>query len=205
MFTREGRCKTGDRVPPCPAAQSLLRTVLKQGGLLIRRAAPVMLGFGAYAACAAGPDLGKPISAAEIAAWDTSIMPDGTGLPAGSGTAAQGARIFAQKCAACHGENGKGGSASALLPKGPISSINSAEKTIGNFWPHATTLFDYIRRAMPWQQPRSLTSDEVYALTAYLLALNQVIDENAGLDAATLPKVRMPNRDGFIIRFPDRI
>jgi cytochrome c len=154
---------------------------------------------------AEGPNLGKPISAADLAPWDSSVMPDGSGLPAGSGTAAQGAQIYAQKCVACHGEKGNGGSASALLPKGPITSINGAEKTIGNFWPYATTLFDYIRRAMPWQQPKSLTSDEVYALTAYLLALNKVIDEGAGLDAGTLPKIKMPNRDGFIIRFPDRI
>ena len=156
-------------------------------------------------ATADGPNLGKPVSAADLAAWDTSVMPDGTGLPSGSGTAQQGAQIYAQKCGACHGENGSGGSASALLPKGPITSINAAEKTIANFWPYASTLFDYIRRAMPWQQPRTLTSDEVYALTAYLLALNKVIDENAMLDAATLAKVRMPNRDGFIIKFPDRI
>jgi cytochrome c len=153
-----------------------------------------------------GPNLGKPISNAELAAWDTSIMPDGTGLPAGSGTSAQGAQIYAQKCVACHGENGKGGGiASALIPKGPITSINGAEKTIGNFWPYASTLFDYIRRAMPWQQPKSLTNDEVYALTAYVLALNKVIDDNTTLDAATLAKVRMPNRDGLIMRFPDRI
>ena len=159
----------------------------------------------ATAACAHGPGLGKPVSAAELAAWDSSVMPDGTGLPAGSGTAAQGAQIFAQKCVACHGDGGKGGSASALLPRGPISSINGGEKTIANFWPYASTLFDYIRRAMPWQQPKSLSSDEVYALTAYLLALNKVIDEGAGLDALTLPKIKMPNRDGFVIRFPDRI
>ena len=154
---------------------------------------------------AEGPNLGQSIAPADIAAWDTSVMPDGTGLPAGSGTAAQGAQIYAGKCVACHGDKGSGGIASGLLPKGPITSINSAEKTIANFWPYATTLFDYIRRAMPWQQPKSLTNDEVYALTAYLLALNKVIDDNAVLNAATLPKVRMPNRDGFIIRFPDRI
>src|SRR3954468_8013768 len=124
---------------------------------------------------AEGPALGKPISNAELAAWDTSIMPDGAGLPAGSGTTKQGAQIFAQKCAACHGENGAGGTASSLLPKGPITSINGAEKSIANFWPYASTLFDYIRRAMPWQQPKSLTSDEVYALTAYVLALNKII------------------------------
>jgi cytochrome c len=161
--------------------------------------------FAAVRASADGPKLGTPIFAADLAAWDSSVMPDGAGLPAGSGTAAQGAQIYAQKCVACHGETGKGGSASALIPKGPINSINSAEKTIGNFWPYATTLFDYIRRAMPWQQPKSLSSDEVYALTAYLLALNKVIDDSAGLDAITLPKVKMPNRDGFIVRFPDRI
>lgn len=157
------------------------------------------------AAQADGPRLGKPIAAADLASWDSSVMPDGAGLPAGSGSAAQGAQIYAQKCVACHGEKGAGGSASALLPKGPITSINGAEKTIANFWPYATTLFDYIRRAMPWQQPKTLSSDEVYALTAYLLALNKVIDDGATLDAATLAKIKMPNRDGFIVRFPDRI
>ena len=152
-----------------------------------------------------GPHLGKPLSAADLAPWDISIMPDGSGLPPGSGTAAQGAQIYAQKCVACHGEKGAGGSASGLIPKGPITSINGGEKTIGNFWPYASTLFDYIRRAMPWQQPKSLTNDEVYALTAYILALNKIIDDGAGLDAGTLAKIKMPNRDGFIIKFPDRI
>mgnify|MGYP001430019769 CR=1 FL=1 len=166
----------------------------------------VVLALGACAAAPVdGPNLGKPISAADFAAWDSSIMPDGTGLPAGSGTAAQGALIYAQKCVACHGDNGKGGISTALIAKGPITSINAAEKTIGNFWPYSTTLFDYIRRAMPWQQPKSLTSDEIYALTAYILVLNKVIGENDTMNSATLPQVRMPNRDGFIIRFPDRI
>jgi cytochrome c len=165
----------------------------------------VVLALGAAAAHADGPNLGRPAAPDEIAAWDTSIMPDGAGLPAGSGTAGQGASIYAQKCAACHGDNGKGGISSALIAKGPITSINAAEKTIGNFWPYATTLFDYIRRAMPWQQPKSLTSDEVYALTAYILVLNKVIGENEPMNATTLPQVRMPNRDGFIIRFPDKL
>ena len=157
------------------------------------------------AAFADGPNLGKPIDPAEIAAWDISIIPDGTGLPAGSGTSAQGAQIYVQKCAACHGEHGKGGISSALATNRPLTSINAAEKTIGNFWPYATTVFDYIRRAMPWQQPRTLTNEEVYALTAYILALNKVIGEDDVMNATTLPKVRMPNRDGFIIRFPDKI
>ena len=163
----------------------------------------VMSASVAYAADS--PNLGTPITPADIAAWDTSILPDGRGLPAGSGTAAQGAPIYAQKCAVCHGANGKGGAASALLPGGPITSINGTERTIGNFWPVSTTLFDYIRRAMPWQQPKTLTNDEVYALTAYLLVLNKVIGESDVMNAETLPKVRMPNRDGFIVRFPGKM
>src|SRR5258708_5924807 len=118
------------------------------------------------ASAADGPNLGKPVTAADVAAWDISILPDGRGLPAGRRTSGPGAQIYPQKCTACHGEKGAGGTASALLPKGRISSINSAEKTIANFWPYTATLFDYIRRAMPWQQPKSLTNDEVYALTA---------------------------------------
>ena len=162
--------------------------------------------IGAGAAHAAdSPNLGIPVTAADIAAWDTSILPDGRGLPAGNGAATQGAPIYAQKCAVCHGESGKGGAASALLPRGPITSINGGERTIGNFWPVSTTLFDYIRRAMPWQAPKTLTNDEVYALTAYLLVLNKVISEGDVMNAETLPKVKMPNRDGFIVRFPGKI
>ena len=171
----------------------------------IRRGLLLALALVAPALHAAGPNLGKPVSASDIAAWDTSIMPDGAGLPAGSGTSAQGAAIYATKCPACHGENGKGAVSSALIPRGPITTINAAEKTIANFWPYATTLFDYIRRAMPWQQPKTLTDEEVYALTAYILALNQIIGENEVMNATTLPKVRMPNRDGFIIRFPEKL
>ena len=104
----------------------------------------------------------------------------------------------------CHGENGKGGVNARLAGGDPIKDMES-EKTIANFWPFATTLFDYIRRAMPWRQPRSLTNEEVYALTAYILSLNQLIGENDTMNAQTLPKVLMPNRDGFIIRFPDRL
>ena len=130
-------------------------------------------GFGA-----AGPNLGKPISPADIAAWDISIMPDGTGLPSGSGTAAQGAPIYAQKCAVCHGDAGKGGLAAALVGGQPVSNAIETTKTIANFWPYASTLFDFIRRAMPWNKPRTLTNDEVYGLTAYILALNKIIGEN---------------------------
>jgi mono/diheme cytochrome c family protein len=164
----------------------------------------VLLALGSSAAFAQAPNLGKPINPAEIAAWDISILPDGTGLPPGSGTPAQGAPIYAQKCAMCHGENGKGGLFAALVGGGPLTGPGSA-KTIANFWPYATTLFDFIRRAMPWQQPRSLTNEEVFALTAYILSLNKLIGENDEMNAKTLPKIKMPNRDGFIIRFPDKI
>jgi cytochrome c len=164
----------------------------------------VALALGSTSAFAQAPNLGKPLSAAEIAAWDINILPDGTGLPPGSGRPADGARIYSAKCSMCHGENGKGGSNAKLVGSDPIKDMES-EKTIANFWPYATTLFDYIRRAMPWRQPRSLTNDEVYTLTAYILSLNKLIGENETMNAQTLPRVRMPNRDGFIIRFPDRL
>jgi mono/diheme cytochrome c family protein len=164
----------------------------------------VMIAAGS--AFAETPNLGKPISEADIAAWDISIQPDGTGLPKGNGTPAQGAAIFAEKCAACHGDNGKGGgAAAALVDDKKIAGISATNKTIRNFWPYATTVFDFIRRAMPFQSPRSLPDDEVYALTAYILAQNKLIGDNDTMNAETLPKVKMPNRDNFIIRFPDRI
>ena len=167
----------------------------------------IAFGLAAGAAAAEGPNIGKPVDAAAIAAWDISIQPDGTGLPPGAGTPAQGARIYAEKCAQCHGPDGKGGlagiPAAPLVGGGPITDISAAMKTIANFWPYSTTLFDYIRRAMPWQQPRTLANDEVYALTAYILAQNKLISENDPMNAQTLPKVQMPNRGGFIVRFPD--
>jgi mono/diheme cytochrome c family protein len=164
------------------------------------------LAFGAGTAAAETPGLGKPISEADIKAWDITVMPDGTGLPAGSGTAVQGAVVFDQKCALCHGEGGKGGPAGGPLFGGkPLTSGIETGKTIGNFMGYSTTVFDFVRRAMPFSAPRTLTDEEAYAVTAYLLALNKVIGENDVMNAQTLPKVKMPNRDNFIIRFPDRI
>jgi mono/diheme cytochrome c family protein len=167
-------------------------------------AAALAFACGAGMALAEGPNLGKPITPSDLSAWDINILPDGTNLPPGSGKAADGARIFADKCAACHGDNGKGGIAGELIGGPPKASLDGG-KTIANFWPAATTLFDYIRRAMPYTQPRSLSDPEVYALTAYLLAANKLIGENDEINKTTLPKVQMPNRDNFIIRFPDRI
>jgi cytochrome c len=165
----------------------------------------VALGALVFGSTVSAQNLGTPISEAEIAPWDISILPDGTGLPPGSGTPADGARIFAAKCSVCHGENGKGGLAAAIAGGGPLTSGIETTKTIANFWPYATTLFDFTRRAMPWPRPRTLTNDEVYALTAYMLSLNKIVGEDAVMNAQTLPKVRMPNRDGFIVRFPERL
>ena len=164
------------------------------------------LAFAATAALAETPGLGKPATEADIAAWDISVMPDGTGLPPGSGMPAQGARIYAEKCSACHGDNGRGPTAAGAGPmvSGPISGIDGP-KTIGSFYGYSTIVFDFVRRAMPWNMPRTLSNDEVYALTAYLLSINKIIGENDVMNAETLPKVKMPNRDNFIIRFPDRI
>src|SRR5216684_219051 len=144
----------------------------------------------AVPAGAEGPNLGQPISEADLAPWDLTIMPDGTGLPPGSGTPAQGKQLFATYCAICHGENGKGGIVEAVVADNPppLSGPGSV-KSIGNFWPVSTTLFDFIRRAMPFTQPRSLTDDQVYALTAYLLYMNKVIGEADRMDATSLPRV----------------
>jgi cytochrome c len=160
------------------------------------------------AAMADSPKLGQPITEQDVAAWDIAVMPSGAGLPPGSGTAAQGAQVYEMKCAHCHGEGGKGGPAARnpLFGGRPVTSGIDTPKTIGNFWGHATTVFDFTRRAMPFNKPRQmLKPDEIYATTAYILFLNKIIGEHDVMDAKTLPQVKMPNRDNFIIRFPDRI
>jgi cytochrome c len=151
------------------------------------------------------PKLGEPISEADIKAWDITILPDGTNLPPGQGTAAEGAKLFVDKgCIACHGEGAKGATNMGLVGKPPIDRIE-ATKTIANFWANATTLYDTIRRSMPWPTPRTLSDSEVYSLCAYILSLNKIIDEKDVMNAETLPKVKMPNHDNFIIRFPERL
>ena len=144
-----------------------------------------------------GPSLGVAVSAAEIAAMDVSIGPDGAGLPSGSGTPKQGAEVYATKCLACHGSEGANGINDRLV--GGQGTLTSAApvKTIGSYWPYATTVFDYIRRAMPYPAPHSLTDAEAYAVTAYLLHLNGIIGADDVMDAASLPKVKMPNQGGF--------
>ena len=168
----------------------------------------LLLAFAATTAAAAdSPHLGKPITDADIKPWDITVLPDGTNLPAGSGTAAQGAKLYVDKgCSLCHGPNGKGGPNPTLVGNPSLTADGIAStKTIANFWAWPTTLFDYIRRAMPWTSPHTLSDDEVYALCAYLFAANNLIPEDEVMNAQTLPKVKMPNHDNFIIKFPDRI
>jgi len=150
----------------------------------------------------AGPNLGQDVKPEEIAAWDISIPPDGAGLPPGSGIAAEGEAVYNAKCAGCHGVEGIKGPADPLA--GGIGTLASKKpiKTVGSYWPYATTLFDYIRRAMPFSAPQSLTNDEVYALSAYILCLNNIIDPEVQMDAKTLPQVKMPNRYGFVSYWP---
>jgi S-disulfanyl-L-cysteine oxidoreductase SoxD len=148
------------------------------------------------------PNLGRPATPAEVAGWDISIAPDGTGLPPGSGTPEQGAVVYTQKCQACHGEKGAGQPSDPLVGGQGTLASKSPVRTIGSYWPYATTVFDYVRRAMPYTQPQSLTNDEVYAVTAYLLQLNGIISVKDAMNAQTLPQVRMPNRDNFILAYP---
>lgn len=148
------------------------------------------------------PNLGRPATPAEVAGWDRSIPPDGTGLPPGSGTPEQGAIVYAQKCQACHGEKGAGQPNDRLVGGQDTLTSQSPVRTIGSYWPYATTVFDYVRRAMPYTQSQSLTNDEVYAVTAYLLHLNGIIGPQDAINAQTLPQVRMPNRENFILAYP---
>src|SRR5262249_8471507 len=152
-------------------------------GRFFMRATIVAATFVAFAVTAASaadaPKFGKPISEADASAWDISIAPDGKGLPAGSGTPAQGKAIFAQKCAACHGANAEGGAGGPRL-FGGIGTLKAPQQpvqTVGSYWPYPTMVFDFVRRAMPWDKPKSLSNDEVYASVAYIFQLNGLIKE----------------------------
>jgi cytochrome c len=157
------------------------------------------LGTAAYAET---PNLGHKVTKEELAFWDQLVTPDGHNLPQGSGTAKQGEPIFAQRCAVCHGADGVKndyGLPPLIGGQGTLATDRPV-KTIGSYWPYATTLYDYLRRAMPFDDPKSLSPDEIYSLTAYLLNQNGIIGEEEVMNAKTLPKVKMPNRDGFIDR-----
>lgn len=153
--------------------------------------APARFGFGRLA------------TEEEIRAWDIDVMPDGTGLPSGSGTAAQGAPVYAAKCAACHGATGREGPFNPLVGREPrddfpFGRTTRYPMTVGNYWPYATTLYDYIYRAMPWEAPGSLAPNDVYSLVAYILHQNDIIPSDMVLDANSLPQIVMPARDRFV-------
>ena len=141
---------------------------------------------------------GRPATKDEVKLWNIDVRPDGTGLPEGSGSVAQGGKLYADHCMACHGPGGEGGIKDRLV--GGIGSLATDQpvKTVGSYWPYATTLYDYIRRAMPYQAPASLSDSDYYALAAYLLNRNGLLPDDATLDRQSLPKVKMPNRDGFV-------
>lgn len=164
----------------------------READTIVQQGAPARYGIAATA------------PAALIARWDVDVSPNGAGLPPGRGTVQQGAAIFAQKCAVCHGAKGQG---QAIYPQligrepqqgFPFGLDPKLPKTIGNYWPYATTVFDYVRRAMPFTAPGSLSADDAYAVTAFLLAANGVVPSTAVMDAQTLPKVQMPARDRFV-------
>ena len=142
--------------------------------------------------------VGRTPTPEEIRAWDISVAPDGTGLPPGKGTAVEGKDIYTRRCSECHGDKGQGAEQPALV--GGVGTLNTAKplKTAVSYWPYATTLWDYTNRTMPFDTPGVLTNDQVYAVVAYILHLGGVIGENDVLDAQTLPKIKMPNRDGFV-------
>lgn len=148
--------------------------------------------------------IGRAATPEEIRKIDIDVMPDGRGLPEGKGTVAEGAKVYAAKCASCHGATGQGGSAERLVDRESGKNWDFATnpklvKTVGNYWPYATTLYDYTNRAMPFMQPGTLTPDETYSLVAYILALNKIVPEDAVMDRKTLPAVKMPSRDRFVV------
>ncbi len=148
-------------------------------------------------AAAETPELGQPVSRDEVAALSLTVFPDGAGLPPGRGTVAEGSSLYAQHCLACHGPRGKDGTNDRLAGGHGTLTETVPIKTVGSYWPYATTVFDYVRRAMPYRDPGSLNDNEVYALTAYLLHLNGLLGPDDSVDARNLAEIHMPNRDNF--------
>jgi S-disulfanyl-L-cysteine oxidoreductase SoxD len=164
----------------------------------------VTIAFPAASLAGESYGIGRTATPEEIAGWNIDISPDGAGLPPGHGSVAEGHAIFDEKCAACHGAHGEGKPMDRLVGGfGTVFDVKS-ERTVGSFWPYATTLFDFVRRAMPFDAPQSLTPDQVYAVCAYVLYLNKLVPEDAVLDAQTLPKIEMPNRFHFVSAFKPR-
>ncbi|MBS0251060.1 MAG: c-type cytochrome [Proteobacteria bacterium] len=173
-------------------------STLRHIAVVIALVAPFGVARAADGGNVVAPRLGKPMTAAEVTAWNRTIFPDGRGLPPGHGTAEEGRILYAEKCARCHGAHGEGATAEDLIGAPTPPTREDPNKTIGAYWPFATTIFDFISRSMPPAAPGSLSADETYAITAYLLAANNVISQDDDMNDKTLPKVEMPNRNGFI-------
>jgi len=171
---------------------------MKTHTYILALSALLALAAGTAPSAGEGPKLGTPASPQDIAAWSLTVFPDGKGLPTGKGTASAGKIVYEQQCAACHGPQGEGGSAEELAGARHGLAEAVPDKTIGTYWPYATTLFDFVRRTMPPAAPGSLGNDQLYAVCAYLLHINGVILETAEMNAITLPQVKMPNREGFV-------
>jgi S-disulfanyl-L-cysteine oxidoreductase SoxD len=187
-----------------------LKVELKLGSIMkshfppqVRSIFPVLaLGLMASVCGAQSPNLGRQLTPEEIRKMDITVVPDGRGLPPGSGSVSAGAAVYAKYCQACHGAQGAGKPQDQIT--GGLGTLASGKpvKTAASYWPVATTLFDYVRRAMPITSPQSLTNDEVYAVTAYILSIDGIVPADAVLDAKSLPRVKMPNKDGFISWWP---
>jgi cytochrome c len=165
--------------------------------ILVGAAVSLALTTLARAADAGSLGIGHVASPSQIAGWDIDVRADGQGLPPGHGSVREGAKIFAESCAACHGAKGEGKPADRLVGGFGTLATSRPVRTVGSYWPYTSTLFDYIRRAMPFNSPQSLTADQVYAVSAYVLYLNNIVTEDTVLDATSLPRVEMPNRNGF--------
>lgn len=179
-------------------ALAMAALVLSLGGCTVGDAALDLMGF--RKASQDPPDrfgFGTPASPERVAAWDVDVRPDGVGLPEGSGTVAEGAQVYRMQCVSCHGETGVEGPNDRLVGREPWEDFPST-RTVGNYWPYATTLFDYMVRAMPQHYPGSLSADDTYAVIAWLLWRNEIIPEDAVMDRTTLPAVVMPARDRFV-------
>lgn len=151
------------------------------------------------AAGAADPSLGRIVTDKELAGWNIDVFPDGKGLPPGKGTVALGEKVYQAQCVACHGAKLEGGLGPALVGGKDSLKSDKPVKTVGSYWPYATTLFDYIRRSMPFQAPQSLSNEDVYSVTGYVLHANGLLPADATVDAKSLTAVKMPNRNGFYV------
>ena len=170
---------------------------------MYKAAVLVLLSVGLAMAQSPKYKVGNAATAGDIAQRDHFVSPDGKGLPAGTGTASEGKLVYDRRCATCHGAEGKGKEEVALVGGQGTLATPKPLKTVGSYWPYSTTLFDYIRRAMPYVAPQSLTPDEIYSVSAYILFLNGVIGETDEMNATTLPRVKMPNRDNFVSAYTE--